>query len=141
MREWLSVNAAAGYINYDAKDETFMLTPEQATIFAREGQPCVQGFFQAIISQFEAHEKIINTFKSGKGRPWSDQPACCFCATDRFFVRVTRRTSSTAGYRPCRGSRRNSRSGGSVADIGCGSSSTILMGKSFEIEIHRLRLP
>ncbi len=133
LREWLSVNAAAGYVGYDPKTETFELSPEQATIFAREGQPmCMQGFFQAIISQFEAHEKVVDTFKSGKGRPWSDQPPCCFCATDRFFRPGYAAHLMDAWIPSLSGVKEKLEAGGSVADIGCGyGSSTILMAKNF----------
>lgn len=133
LREWLSVNAAAGYVDYDAKNETFALSPEQATIFGREGQPmCMQGFFQAIISQFESHEKIVDTFKSGKGRPWSDQPPCCFCATDRFFRPGYAAHLMDAWIPSLTGVKDKLEAGGSVADIGCGyGSSTILMAKTF----------
>ena len=76
LHEWLGSVSAAGYVTFDPADETFSVTDEQALVFTREGQPaCMQGFFQAVISQFEAHEKAVETFKSGKGRPWSDQHA------------------------------------------------------------------
>ena len=37
LQEWLSANAALGYVTYDATDEHFSLTPEQAAIFAHNG--------------------------------------------------------------------------------------------------------
>jgi hypothetical protein len=37
LREWLSANAAAGYVNYDSASGKFSLSPEQAVIFAAEG--------------------------------------------------------------------------------------------------------
>jgi len=47
VREWLSANAAGGYVNYDPASSQFSMTPEQAIIFAAEGNPaCMQGFFQ-----------------------------------------------------------------------------------------------
>ena len=71
LREWLGSVSAAGYVTFDAADETFSLTPEQALVFTREGQPaCMQGFFQLLVSQFAGHEKATETFKSGQGRPW-----------------------------------------------------------------------
>src|SRR5262245_45618679 len=42
--EWLSSNAAAGYVTLDARRGQFYLTPEQALVFATEGDPaCMQG--------------------------------------------------------------------------------------------------
>src|SRR5690348_2571788 len=86
LHEWLGSVSAAGYVTFHSHNETFELSPEQALVFTREGQPaCMQGFFQILMSQFEGHEKAVETFKSGKGRPWSDHTPCCFCGTDRFF--------------------------------------------------------
>jgi hypothetical protein len=68
LREWLGANAAAGYVTYDKGTERFSISEEQALVFTREGQPaCVQGFFQAVVSQYESHVKAVETFRSGKG--------------------------------------------------------------------------
>ena len=57
LHEWLGSVCAAGYVQHHAEDETFSITPEQALVFTREGQPaCMQGFFQLIVSQFAGHE-------------------------------------------------------------------------------------
>ena len=85
LHEWLGSVSAAGYVTLHP-DETFELTPEQALVFTREGQPaCLQGFIQIVFSQFELLDKAVETFKSGKGRAWSEHSQCCFCGTDRFF--------------------------------------------------------
>lgn len=133
LREWLSANAAAGYVDYDSTTERFSLSPEQATIFGREGQPmCMQGFFEAVIAQIETHEKAVETFKSGAGRPWSEQSSCCFCATDRFFRPGYAANLVDAWIPALTGVKDRLEAGGKVADIGCGhGSSTILMARSF----------
>ena len=43
VREWLSAQAAAGYIEYDEASERFHLNPEQELVFARRGQPGLHG--------------------------------------------------------------------------------------------------
>ncbi len=54
LREWLSSNAALGYVTYDASNDQFHLTAEQAALFAHEGEPtCIQGFFEVMVSQYE----------------------------------------------------------------------------------------
>ncbi|RMD87175.1 MAG: class I SAM-dependent methyltransferase [Alphaproteobacteria bacterium] len=133
LREWLSANAVAGYVDYDPASDRFTLTPEQATILAREGQPaCMQGFFQAVLSQFEMHDQAVKTFKSGKGRPWSEQSPCCFCATDRFF-RPGYAANLVEHWIPSLdGVKDRLEAGGRIIDIGCGhGSSTVLMAQSF----------
>ena len=86
LHEWLGSVSAAGYITFHPEDETFSISPEQALVMGREGQPaCMQGFIQAVVSQYEEHEKSVETFKSGQGRAWGEHSQCLFCGTDRFF--------------------------------------------------------
>ncbi len=133
LREWLSSNAAAGYVDYDAESDVFSLSPEQAALFSHEGEPtCMQGFFQAVVSQYETVEKAIDVFKTGKGRPWSDHSNCCFCGTDRFF-RPGYAANLIENWIPALdGVDAKLKAGGKIADIGCGQgSSTILMAESY----------
>lgn len=133
LLQWLGSNAAAGYVMHHPDEERFSLSPEQALIFAREGQPaCMQGFFQAVVSQYETHEKAVETFKSGKGRPWGDHSDCCFCGTDRFF-RPGYAANLIDNWIPSlNGVEAKLKAGAKVADIGCGhGSSTILMAEAY----------
>ena len=133
LHEWLGSVSAAGYVTFHPEDETFSLAPEQALIFTREGQPaCMQGFIQAVVSQYESHEKAVRTFKSGKGRPWSDQSECCFCGTDRFF-RPGYAANLTSDWIPALdGVEDKLKAGAKIADIGCGhGSSSILMAQAY----------
>ena len=133
LHQWLGSVSAAGYVSFHPEDETFSISPEQALIFSREGQPaCMQGFIQAVVSQYESHDKAVKTFKSGQGRPWSDQSECCFCGTDRFF-RPGYAASLTSEWIPAlNGVEDKLRSGAKIADIGCGhGSSAILMAEAY----------
>jgi ubiquinone/menaquinone biosynthesis C-methylase UbiE len=133
LHEWLGSNAAAGYVAYDAETESFSLTPEQAHIFTREGQPaCMQGFFQAVVSQFETHEKAVETFKSGRGRPWGEHASGCFCGTDRFFRPGYMANLLERWIPSLNGVEAKLKAGAKVADIACGhGSSTILLAQAF----------
>jgi 2-polyprenyl-3-methyl-5-hydroxy-6-metoxy-1,4-benzoquinol methylase len=133
LHQWLGSVSAAGYVTLHAEDETFSLTPEQALVFTREGQPaCMQGFVQAVVSQFEAHEKAVETFRSGKGRPWSDQTQCCFCGVDRFFRPGYAANLVSTWIPALQGVEEKLRAGAKVADIGCGhGSSTVLMAAAY----------
>jgi 2-polyprenyl-3-methyl-5-hydroxy-6-metoxy-1,4-benzoquinol methylase len=133
LHEWLGSVAAAGYVTFHPDDETFSLTPEQALVFTREGQPaCMQGFIQAVVSQYEEHEKATETFKSGKGRPWGDHTQCLFCGTDRFF-RPGYQANLVENWIPAlNGVEEKLKTGAKVADIGCGhGSSTVLMAQAY----------
>ena len=133
LHEWLGSVCAAGYVNHHAEDETFSITPEQALVFAREGQPaCMQGFIQAVVSQYEAHEKATETFRSGAGRPWGDHTQCLFCGVDRFF-RPGYQANLTEVWIPALGGvEAKLKAGAKIADIGCGhGSSTVLLAQAY----------
>jgi SAM-dependent methyltransferase len=133
LREWLSANAAAGYIDYDGNSDTFSLTPEQAAIFAHEGEvTCMQGFFESVVGQYGSFDTAAETFKNGQGRPWSEHLPCSFCATDRFF-RPGYVANLVENWIPeLDGVAEKLQAGGKVADIGCGhGSSTLLLAQSY----------
>src|SRR5580704_4578051 len=53
VREWLSAQAASGYIDYQADTNTFALSPEQAMAFAEEGSPAFfAGAFEVVQSTY-----------------------------------------------------------------------------------------
>jgi len=133
VREWLSSNAANGYVTYDGGSGKFQLTPEQETVFSTEGHPaCMQGFIMSVMGQMEEHEKAVDIFRTGKGRPWDQQSSCCFCGTDRFF-RPGYDANLLPNWIPAMpGVQDKLEAGAKVADIGCGrGSSTVLMAKAF----------
>jgi 2-polyprenyl-3-methyl-5-hydroxy-6-metoxy-1,4-benzoquinol methylase len=133
LHEWLGSVCAAGYVQHHAEDGTFSITSEQALVFTREGQPaCMQGFVQMIVSQFATYEKATETFKTGNGRPWGDQPQCLFCGTDRFF-RPGYQANLVDNWIPAlAGVEAKLKAGGKVVDIGCGhGSSTVLMAQAY----------
>ena len=133
LREWLSANAAAGYINYDAASGRFSMTPEQAVIFAAEGHPaCMQGFFQAVMSVYIDEPKFSEVFRSGAGLPWREHSPCLFCGTERFFRPMYAMNLIDHWLPALDGVRDKLEAGARVADVGCGhGSSTILMAKAF----------
>ncbi len=133
VREWLSANAAAGYVNYDAGSSAFSMSPEQFVIFGQEGHPaCMQGFFQAVVSTYLDEPKATEVFRSGEGLPWSDHDGCLFCGTERFF-RPMYAANLIENWLPALdGVVAKLESGAKVADVGCGhGSSTILMAQAF----------
>ena len=133
LREWLSANAAFGYIEYDGAADTFSLSPEQAAIFSHEGEPtCMQGFFQAVVGQMATHDTAVEVFQTGRGRPWGEHHTCCFCGTDRFF-RPGYVANLVESWIPAlEGVQEKLEAGAHVADIGCGrGSSSILLAQQF----------
>jgi hypothetical protein len=133
VREWLSANAAAGYVEYDLATQAFSMTPEQAVIFSAEGHPaCMQGFFQAVISGYVDEPKATKVFRTGEGLPWGDHSPCLFCGTERFFKPMYAANLIDAWIPALDGVREKLESGAKVADVGCGhGSSTILLAQTF----------
>ncbi len=86
VREWLSAQAASGYIEYDAATDKFSMQPEQAMALADEDSPVFLGGVGDLISAaFLDEPKIADAFKSGKGVGWNKRSECLFCGTARFF--------------------------------------------------------
>lgn len=133
LLEWLSAQAAAGYVTWHPEDETFSLSPEQAIVFAEEGHlACMQGAFQIAVSHFATHDAAVDTLRSGAGRPWSSHHSCMFCGTDRFF-RPGYDAHLVGEWLPALdGVVARLEAGARVADVGCGhGSSTVLMAQAF----------
>ena len=133
VREWLSANAAAGYVDYDETKESFALSPEAELVFAAEGDPrCLQGFLQAVKSVFDDEEKTTAAIRAGQGLGWGERSPCCFCGTDRFFRPGYAMNLVSDWLTALDGTVAKLEAGGTVADIGCGhGSSTILMAEAF----------
>jgi 2-polyprenyl-3-methyl-5-hydroxy-6-metoxy-1,4-benzoquinol methylase len=133
LLEWLSAQAAAGYVTYHGEDETFSLSPEQAIVFAEEGHPaCLQGFFQVAVAQFATHDIAVETLRTGTGRGWGEHHSCQFCGTDRFFRPGYAANLVEAWLPALDGVVAKMTKGARVADVGCGhGSSTVLMAQAF----------
>ncbi len=133
LREWLSSNAAFGYVDYDGDSDSFSLNPEQAALFSHEGEiTCMQGFFQAVVAQYATHDTAVDVFKTGRGRPWGEHHQCCFCGTDRFF-RPGYVANLVSNWIPALdGVEEKLKAGAKVADVGCGhGSSSLLLAESY----------
>jgi SAM-dependent methyltransferase len=133
VREWLSAQAASGFVAYDAGDGTFSMSPEQAAVFADEESPVyVTGGFHLLSSIYADEPKLTETFKTGRGLGWSDHCNCLFCGVERFF-RPGYRAHLVAEWLPSldRVVDKLTR-GAKVADVGCGhGASNMLMAEAF----------
>jgi SAM-dependent methyltransferase len=132
-REWLSHQAASGYIAYDPDTASFSLSPEQAMVFADPDSPVyLQGGFDLAATMMENQSLVEPAFRTGKGVGWGEQSQCLFCAAGRFF-RPGYHTNLVTSWLPALdGVVAKLESGATVADVGCGHGfSTVMMAKSF----------
>jgi SAM-dependent methyltransferase len=133
VREWLSAQAASGFVEYEASTEKFTLSAEQAAVFAIDDSPVnMIGGFQALDAVYADRPKLAHAFRHGGGVSWTDRCNCMFCGTDRFF-RPGYRANLVANWLPSlEGAVDKLQRGASVVDIGCGfGSSTLIMAEAF----------
>lgn len=133
LREWLSAQAAADYVTYDAEADSFHMTPEQATAFADEESPAFfAGGFEVVKALWLDEEKVAEAFRTGRGVGWHEHSNCLFRGTERFFRPGYNANIVSAWIPALEGVEAKLRRGGSVADVGCGhGASTILMAKAY----------
>ena len=133
IREWLSGQAAADYIEYDAESDSFSLSPEQAMAFAEEDSPAFfAGAFEIVQSMWVDEPKVETAFRTGAGLGWHEHSKCLFRGTERFF-RPGYNANLTTNWIPALdGVEAKLRQDATVADVGCGhGASTILMAKAY----------
>ena len=133
VREWLSAQAASGYIEYDAERNSFSMTPEQTAVFGDEESPVLMtGAFYGIASMYIDEPKIEHAFRSGEGVSWGDHDGCLFCGTEKFFRPSYKANLVSAWIPALDGVEEKLQKGAKVADVGCGHGvSTVVMAQAF----------
>ena len=145
LREWLSAQAASGYVQYDPPQQRFRLTEEQAFALAQEGSPAfIPGAFQiargAVQGDPEDDAGLPHRRWASAGT--STTPSL-FHGTERFF-RPGYAANLVSQWLPALdGVGAELQAGAHVADVGCGhGASTILMAQAYpKSTLRRLRLP
>jgi SAM-dependent methyltransferase len=133
LREWLSAQAASGYVGYDAASERFSLSEEQAFALAEEGSPAfVPGAFQICVDQFKSIPKMTQALRTGLGIGWHEHDPALFNGTERFF-RPGYAANLVANWLPALdGMVARLEAGAKVADVGCGhGASTLIMAEAY----------
>jgi SAM-dependent methyltransferase len=133
VREWLSANAASGYVDYLPDTGKYALTPEQGMALADPQSPVFAiGAFKIVLSMFRDYPKLAEAFRTGKGMGWHEHDASLFEGTEEFF-RPNYVANLVSSWIPAlEGVKAKLEKGARVADVGCGhGAATILMAKSF----------
>lgn len=133
LREWLSSQAAGGYITYDATTNKFSLTQEQAFTLAQEDSPAyLPGAFELALGSLAAVPRIAESFRTGAGMGWHEHEDGVFHGCEKFF-RPGYAANLVSSWIPALHDVKDKlEAGGRVADVGCGKgASTVLMAKAF----------
>jgi SAM-dependent methyltransferase len=133
VREWLSSQAASGYVTYDPASEQFALPPEQALALAQDNSPVfIPGAFQLVAALIKDEPRISEAFRSGDGVGWHEHDHDLFCGTERFF-RPGYIANLVSSWIPALdGVDEKLLSGARVADVGCGhGASTLILAAAY----------
>jgi 2-polyprenyl-3-methyl-5-hydroxy-6-metoxy-1,4-benzoquinol methylase len=132
VREWLSAQAARGYVTYDG-DNRFSLPDEHAVPLTDESSPaCVIGAFEIAVGSVYAADTISERFRTGTGFPWGAQDEHVLGGCERFFRPGYLNNLATAWIPALDGVQAKLATGGTIADVGCGhGASTILLAQAY----------
>src|SRR5262249_9960218 len=133
LREWLSCQAAGGYVSYDAAAGKFYLTEEQAFAMADDTSPAfMPGAFQVALAATRAEEQLAERFKSGNGMGWHEHHHELFEGTERFFRPGYAANLLSAWIPALEGVQDKLKAGARVGAVGCGlGASTMFMAKMY----------
>jgi ubiquinone/menaquinone biosynthesis C-methylase UbiE len=133
VREWLSSQAAGGYISYDEQGNRFFLNEEQAFTLANEDSPAyLPGAFQLALGSLAAVPRIAESFRTGAGMGWHEHDDGVFHGCEKFFRPGYAANLVSAWIPALQDVKAKLERGAQVADVGCGKgASTILLAKAF----------
>jgi SAM-dependent methyltransferase len=133
LREWLSAQAASGYVEYDPATQRFSLSEEQSLALAQEGSPAfIPGAFQVAVAQFKAIPKMAQAMRTGLGLGWHEHDTSLFHGTERFFRPGYAANLVSQWIPQLDGVEARLQAGARVADVGCGhGASTIIMAQAY----------
>ena len=133
VREWLSSQAAGGYVTYDAQSGKFSLSEEQAFTLAIEDSPAyLPGAFELALGSLAAVPRITEAFRTGAGMGWNEHEDGVFHGCEKFF-RPGYAANLVSSWIPALVDvKEKLEVGARVADVGCGKgASTLLLAKAF----------
>ena len=139
LREWLSQQAAAGFLTYREGDGRYVLPAEAAAVLAHEASPAfLAGGATITRGWFAGIDRVAEAFRTGDGIPWHEQDPNVFEGTERFFRPGYTASLTTEWVPALDGVAGRLAEGGRVADVGCGHGvAAILLARAYpQASIH-----
>jgi 2-polyprenyl-3-methyl-5-hydroxy-6-metoxy-1,4-benzoquinol methylase len=133
IREWLANQASGGYAEYDAANDKYSLSDEQALCLADPNGPVdLPGAYAIVQDLFHIKARALENFRTGEGMEWGEHHPCLFHGTERFFRAGYNANLLSSWIPSLDGVTAKLAQGARGADVGCGhGASTILMAKAF----------
>src|SRR5437660_6330251 len=132
VREWLSAQAARGYVTYDG-EARFSLPDEHAVPLTDEtSAACVIGAFEIAVGSVYATDTIAERFRTGDGFAWGAHDEHVLAGCERFFRPGYLNHLASTWIPALDGVEAQLAAGARVADVGCGhGASTLLLADAY----------
>lgn len=126
VREWLGAQVASAYCEHD--DGRYWLTPEQAACLADlSSASFVAGGALVSSAVHKDTARVLEAFATDGGIGWGEHHPDLFAGTERFFEPVYRTSLVDSWIPALEGVEDKLRSGGRVADVGCGHGAPLIL--------------
>ncbi|MEX0683518.1 MAG: class I SAM-dependent methyltransferase [Dehalococcoidia bacterium] len=127
IREWAAAMAASEYIDYNPRDHTFRLSPEQVAVLADDDSPRFMGggflYAQACVRQLP---RLMEAFKNGGGIAFAEFGPEIVEAIQRLFAPGYESAVATQ-WLPALGEVfERVKAGADVAEVGCGAGQALI---------------
>ncbi|HJU28390.1 MAG TPA: class I SAM-dependent methyltransferase [Candidatus Binataceae bacterium] len=127
VREWAATMAASGYLDYNAAEQTFHLSPEQAMVLARDDNTFYMGgAFQYAVACYRQISKLMDSFQHGGGVPFSDFGSDIVEAIERLFHSGYETWVAREWIPAATDVHDRLAAGGDAAEVGCGAGQCII---------------
>jgi SAM-dependent methyltransferase len=120
VREWSRSQAAGHYISYDAANDQYSLTPEQALAFADPDGLALPGAFELAVACLADEPMLLDAFRTGRGVAWGDHHPGVFTGCERFYRPGYVANLISSWIPAVDGLVERLTAGITVADVGCG---------------------